>query len=152
MHTDQIPVKLTLPEICAAALLNSADELAEARDATEFVDALNAIHRLWQTLREMAPLKKIDGPGFGDTHYAVSKLGKRGIAMDDSHVEALVKITRRTALDLASVKDGRGLLNRARLACDEAEGADLDQWLLTQIVRRSRSIQAMEHYQIEEFA
>ncbi len=146
MHAYQIPVKLTLAEVCAAALLNAADELTAAADLSEFVTALNANHRLWQILVEMAPLNRWTFPVLRDADYAITKSRKLGTGVDDDDIEVLVEINQRAARDFAPMADGFGVLNRARLACTEAQAQRLGQWLLSQIERRSHYALVAVHH------
>jgi len=145
MGPDLIPVKLTLPEICAAALLNAAEELAAATDLPKFVTALDGNYRLWQTLVNVAPLNGWDFPTFQDASYVFTTSCRQGAGVSDGDIDALVEINHRGAHEFAPRADRFGVLNRARLACAEGAAHRVGQWLLSQIERRSHVALTMAH-------
>lgn len=140
MGSVSIPVRLTLPESSAVALTKAADDMADARDKTHFVAALNANHRLWRALSEIAHSKGWNIPA-RVSDFVMATTHKAGRATSDDQIETLIAINREIAAQLAAGQNLELVTRRAELAWRERGrpyGVKLDHWLISEMERKAR--------------
>ena len=133
-------VSLSLKETSAVALVEAAENLNEAASIGAFVSALDQNHRLWRRLMEVA-----DRYGWGSvdrrhSDFVLSQLGKCGLNIRDSDVEALVTINRDISRRLASRRDIKSIRDLALSAWHDSGLSDevpLGAWLIDHIDRKS---------------
>jgi hypothetical protein len=149
MGNVAIPVRLTLPESSAVALTKAADDMADARDNDHFLAALNANHRLWRSLTEIAQAKNWSFPDRRVTDFVMNTTTKAGRKTSDDQIETLISINRDTAARLAAGQDMELVQRRAELAWRERGrpyGVKLDHWLITEMERKARLRHAFAGY------
>lgn len=142
MSFAPIPVRLSLEESSAAALLEAADELSTARDAAHFVAALDTNHRVWLTLTDIAGRGawKVFERRLAD--FVVATTRKAGKGVHDDDVETLIGINRDLSARLANGRDLGSIRRRAQLAWQEAgraRGISLDRWLIAEMERKAQT-------------
>ena len=139
MYPNTIPIRLTLAELCAAALENFVDDLENARDAGSFLVALEVNHRLWLALEGMVENGQlhVDRRAARD---AVRLSASRGIP--DLQVAALTVLERAIAAELVPCTNLDAVRARIRMAYRESGcQIELKEWLLDEIGRK-RCLQA----------
>lgn len=132
-----IPIRLTLPEICAASLMEAADGIEAARDTTAFQNALAGNHAIWLQVREVVVRHGWGRPPLRDCDIAIAHLARLGRDVTDADVNAVMAINRRTAADLAGCGNLDRVRTRIRLAHAESGSGDFLAWLLIQVTRRN---------------
>ncbi|MGE5477194.1 MAG: flagellar biosynthesis regulator FlaF [Bacteroidales bacterium] len=141
MGSVSIPVRLTLPESSAVALTKAADDMADASDSRRFLAALDANHRLWRALSEIAEAKGWTVPDRRTTEFVVKTTHKAGRRTGDDQIETLIAINREMAARLAGSQDLELVTRRAELAWRERGrpyGVKLDHWLIGEMERKAR--------------
>lgn len=139
MGQNFTPIRLGLAEVCAAALIETADAIEEARDAAAFLDALDANHRLWLSVGGIGVIDGWIVPARRDTEFAIHQSSRLGRGVTDSDVAALVAINRRTAGELLADGDITRVCIRVRLAYRESgAGIGFVPWLLAAMNGRDR--------------
>lgn len=141
MGSVSIPVRLSLPESSAVALTKAADDMADAGDSQHFLAALDANHRLWRALSEIAEAKGWEAPDRRTTEFVVKTTHKAGRRTGDDLIEALISINREMAARLSGGQDLELVTRRAELAWRERGrpyGVKLDHWLIGEMERKAR--------------
>jgi len=138
MGPTSIPIRLTLTEICAAALMETADSIDAARDTAAFVTALDGNHRLWLAMREVGMADGWTVPSSRDSEFAILRSSSLGRGVTDANVEALVAVNRRVAEKMAGNADIERIRTRVRLAYRENGGGGFVSWLLGGMRRKER--------------
>lgn len=141
MGIVSIPVRLSLVEGSAVALLEAADNLATAGDAFQFVAALDVNRRLWLTLSDVAEHNGWPVPDAKttDSVMTATRYAGRGTWTDSAGV--LAAMNRETSRALAAGRDLDAVRARAMLAWKEngePRGFRLDHWLIAEIERKGR--------------
>jgi len=127
-----IPIRLTLAEICVAALTEAADAIDAAHDMAAFVTALDSNHRLWLALREVGMAAD------RDSEFAILRSSSHGHGLSDATVSALAGLNRRLAAELAANGDVARICTRVRLAYRERGHGGFVAWLLNEIHSKDR--------------
>lgn len=141
MGSVSVPVHLSLPESSAVALTKAADDMADAGDSQHFVAALNANHRLWRALSEIASAKGWTFPDRRTAEFVVKTTHKAGRRTGDDQIETLISINREIAAQLAGNQNLELVTRRAELAWRERGrpyGVKLDHWLIKEMERKAR--------------
>jgi hypothetical protein len=141
MSFAPIPVRLSLEESSAAALLEAAEELSAARDAEHFVEALNTNHRVWLALTDIAGRTAWGVPNPRMVDFVVATSCKAGHGVRDGDIEALIGINRDLSERLAAGRDLAAIRRRAELAWRESAAAasvPLHRWLIDEMERKAR--------------
>ena len=136
-----IPVRLSLEESTAAALLEAAEELSAARDAEHFIQALDTNHRVWMTLNDIATRNSWKLLDRRLAEYAVTTSKKAGCGVRDDDVETLIGINRNVSARLTGGHDLAAIQRRAMLAWQEngrPRGMTLKRWLIAEMERKAR--------------
>lgn len=139
MGSNFIPIRLSLAEVCAAALMEAADDIEEAHAAAAFMDALDSNHRLWLAVRELGVIDGWILPPRRDADFAIQRSSRLGRGVTDAEVAALVAINRRMADHLTANGDVTRVRTRVRLAYREGGGGvGFVPWLLSQMHKMDR--------------
>ena len=136
-----IPVRLSLEESSAAALLEAAEELSKADDAERFIQALDTNHRVWMTLTDIARRNSWKILDNRLAEYVVATSKKAGKGVDDDDVETLIGINRNVSARLTGGHDLAAIQRRAMLAWQEngrPRGMTLKRWLIAEMERKAR--------------
>jgi len=149
MSPNSIPIRLTIAEICLAALMEAADGIEAAHDTAAFQAALDSNHRLWLAMRALGERDGGAVPSFRDSEFSILESSRLGVGVTDATIETLVAINRRMANALGANGDIPRIRTRVRLAYRESCGGGLIPWLLAQMNRkdhlRSLFVPAAEH-------
>ena len=142
MNPGIIPVRLSVEEICAAALMDAADNLDVADDARTFVDALEENHRLWLILRDVDLPARESAHATHDGDCAFTIPAVQGRCTSDAAVSAMIAINQRIAARFAAGIDLENIRARVRLVHRESRSMDgLAIWTQAQIANlRRRSL------------
>ena len=149
MGTSSIPVRLTLAESCAVALLEAAADLDRADDSDKFLSALDRNHRLWISLVDIAARNGWDVPSQRLGDFVINSARRAGAGIRDEHVEVLIGINRETSSKLTSGRDLSTIRTRAELAWAERGGPNgmtMVGWLMTKM---NRGFVPERHRQVE---
>lgn len=139
MKPGCIPIRLSLAEVCAAALMEAADSIETARDVGAFVDALDGNHRLWLVLRDIESREDWVAPPVRDAEFATENSSGLGKGLSDATIDSVIAINRKIALDLTLGGDITRICSRVRLAYRESGGGGgFAAWTLIQIYKKSR--------------
>lgn len=138
MGSSFIPIRLTMVEICVAALMESAETIEAAHDAAAFLAALSGNHRLWLAIRGIALKNDWSAPSLRNIEFAISRSSGLGRAVTDADVETLVAINRQVAFDLMTDGDIPRIRTRARLAYREGSGGGFIPWLVNEMATKDR--------------
>ncbi len=138
MGENIIPLRLTVVELCIAALMEAAEVIEAAHDAAAFLTALDGNHRLWLAVGEAVGTNGWTEPSRRDIEFAIDRSSTLGRGVKDADVEAMVAINRRMAEQLAVRIDVVRIRTRARLAYREGGGGGFFTWLLGQMNRKAR--------------
>jgi hypothetical protein len=146
-HND-ISVRLTLAEMCAAALMEAADGIESAQDTAALLDALDNNLRLWLVLRQVETKIGWAAAPTRDNDFAVVWSSNPGQSVADGNIAGLVSINRQAAEKLADTGNVGHTRIRIRLAYRESGCGGFIPWLLSRIDRRvsllSMSIPSVE--------
>ncbi|CAA7621444.1 conserved hypothetical protein [Magnetospirillum sp. LM-5] len=142
MSFAAIPVRLSLEESSAVALLEAAEELSTAHDAERFVAALDTNHRVWMALSDVARRSawKVFERRLADFVMTTTRKAGKGVRDDD--VETLIGINRDLSSRLANGRDLGAIRRRAHLAWQEGgkgRGLSLDRWLIAEMERKAQA-------------
>ena len=141
MMSNSTPIRPTLAEICAAAMVEAADAIEAACDAATFLAALGYNHRLWLAVRGLADQQDWPLPSPRDVHFAIRRSARLGRGLADADIEALVAINHHAAEELAGGGDMAGIRSRVRLAYRRrGRGDGFLAWLLGRIGPRGRGM------------
>ncbi|MEW5726738.1 MAG: DUF2934 domain-containing protein [Pseudomonadota bacterium] len=141
MGIVSIPVRLSLSEGSAVALMEAADDLAAADCAEKFVAALDTNRMLWLTLASVAERHHWPIPTPRTTDFVMTTTRFAGRGIKDEHVEVLIGINREVSRELADGHDLDPIRSRALLAWHESGeqvGLPLGRWLIAEIDRKAR--------------
>jgi hypothetical protein len=139
MNPGCIPIRLSLAEVCAAALMDAADTIEAARNAGAFVEALDGNHRLWLVLRDIEPRDDWTAPPTQAAKFATAQSSGSGRGGSDAAVDSVVAINRMVASELTIGGDMARICSRVGLAYRESGGGDrLAAWALAQIHKKSQ--------------
>lgn len=138
MYPGFIPIRLTLAEICVAALMEAADGIEAARDEAAFMDALDGNHRLWLAVRDFGATAGWAEPSSRDAEFVISHSSGLGRGINDADVDAIIVINRHVAGKLAAGGDIPRVRARIRLAYREGGGGGFIPWMLGQIYKKGR--------------
>jgi hypothetical protein len=133
-----IPTRMTVKELCVAALMEAADGIEAARDEAAFRDAMDGNHRLWLAVREVSAVDGWAMPSFRDTDFVIHFSARLGSGVNDADVEAIIAINRRVAASLADHGDIACAGSGIRLAYREGGGGGYVPWMLEQIYKKGR--------------
>ncbi|HIJ61879.1 MAG TPA: hypothetical protein HPQ04_04230 [Rhodospirillaceae bacterium] len=136
MGPDFIPIRLTLAELCVAALMQAADDLNAARDHAAFLEALANNYCLWQALTEAGEKNRQVVLSPRDCEFVLRRSSCVGHSLSDADVETLCAINRRISRDIARNIDIPRVRARAELAHQEAHGDGFMTWLLGEAHRK----------------
>jgi len=137
MNPCSIPIRLTLAEFCAIALMEAADTVEAADDAAAFISALDGNEAPWLNLREIGTRDKWAVPSPRDGDRAIKCSSRLGRAVTAADIAALITINRRVAEDLVDDGDLSRIRARARLGYREGGGGDFLSWLMAQINKKA---------------
>ncbi len=138
-----IPVRLSLAESSAVALMEAADDLAGADRAEKFVAALDTNRLLWLTLSAVAERHRWAVPAPRTTDFVMTTTRHAGRGLTDQHVETLIAVNREASRGLVGGRDLDPIRSRAVLAWHESGeqyGLPLGRWLIAEIDRKARLI------------
>lgn len=100
MGTQTIPA-LNLAASSAAALNDAADQLSRAHSPAAFLAALDVNYRVWTALDHLSRRQGWAVPERRLARFALTTAGRRGKAVTDAHVEALISLNREVSQALA---------------------------------------------------
>jgi hypothetical protein len=124
---------MTATEICATALVESADQMESARNAAAFLKSLSNNNLLWLTLSEIGATDTWTTPSSQDTEFVIDRSSGLGVGVSDSNVAALIAINRRMAREITANSDLPHICSRVQLAFRESGGDVLMPWLLAKM-------------------
>ena len=130
---NDISIRLPLADLCAAALVETADSIEIAQDAAALLDALDNNLKLWLLLRQVEAKVGWTVAPSSDAELAVlwSSAPSRDAAGAD--VAGLISINRRVAEKRANDDSNLTHLRiRIRLAYREGGSGGFIPWLLSQ--------------------
>lgn len=139
MNPANIPIRLSAEEICAAALMDAADNLDLAADVHAFIGALEENHRLWLILRDTDMAKAWITPATRNADFLSMGFADQGRCASDAAVSAMIAINQQIAERFAAGENMESIRARVRLAHRESGTAGgLVLWTLAQIVNLGR--------------
>lgn len=136
MCPNTIPIRLTLEELCAAALEEGADHLENAMDADSFVSAVTTNHLVWVALDGLVEDGRLHiKPRAVRDALRLSSNSDHGTS--DQMVADLMGINRTVAAELTAPANLHAILDRINMAYRESGSqAGKMQWLFDSICRR----------------
>ncbi|MGE4281739.1 MAG: hypothetical protein AB7G62_19310 [Magnetospirillum sp.] len=146
MCPNTIPIRLTLAELCAAALEESSNDLENAMDVNSFVFALTTSHLLWLVLGRLVEDGKLRIKP-RTVQVALHLSSSLGQGTSDQMVSDLMNISRAIAVELTCPSNLDAVLKRVNVAYRESGNhRDMLHWIIDILCKRCRFITGSGEY------
>lgn len=138
MPSSTIPIRYSIAELLAVALIDVAEDMEGAIDANAFLSSLAMNHRIWLLLEDLVESEGLCvEPSNIDTAIRLSSDFSRGIS--DLKVAAISALNWTIAVELAPRCSLQAIRERIEMAYRESDcRCDFQEWLVEGISKKRR--------------